>query len=111
MNVNDGHPLRGVALHARASDFAGLVGGVVQDLHVQQFGWVVETLHGFCAAKPTESERAMCTMRMIPLPARALPGQYLRSPIIRHVPGRNAFKTIWPVATSSRRARHVRTLH
>ena len=47
MNVNDGHPLRGVALHARASDFAGLVGGVVQHLHVQQFGWVVETRHGF----------------------------------------------------------------
>ena len=47
MNVNDGHPLRGVAFDAGAGDFAGLVGGVVQDLHVQQFGRIVEARDGF----------------------------------------------------------------
>ncbi len=42
VDVNDGDTLCGVALDASASDFAGLVGGVVQHLHVEQFPRVVE---------------------------------------------------------------------
>ena len=47
MEVNDSHALCGVALHTGSSDFAGLIGGVVQHLHVEQLGWVVEARHSF----------------------------------------------------------------
>src|SRR4029077_17756308 len=47
MNVSDGHALRGVALDASASDFASLIRGVVEDLHVEQLGWVVKAGYGF----------------------------------------------------------------
>src|SRR6266699_2471322 len=43
MDISDRRALRGVALDAGASDFAGLVGGVVKDLHVKEFGRVVES--------------------------------------------------------------------
>jgi len=47
VDVYDGHALRGVALDASAGDFACLVGGVVQHLHVEQFGRIVEARDGF----------------------------------------------------------------
>ncbi len=42
MNVDDGHALGGVTLDAGASDLASLVGGVIEDLHVEQLRRVVE---------------------------------------------------------------------
>src|SRR5439155_3834230 len=47
MNVDDGHALCGVALDASASDVAGLVGGIVEDLHVEEVPRVVETRNSF----------------------------------------------------------------
>jgi len=47
VNIADGHARGGVALDAGSSDFAGFVGGIVEDLHVKEFAWVVETRDGF----------------------------------------------------------------
>ena len=47
MDVGDGHALRGEALHTVAGDFLSFVGGVVEDLHVEQLGRVIETGDGF----------------------------------------------------------------
>ena len=47
VNVDDGQALRGVAFDAGAGDLAGFVGGIVEDLHVEQFAWVVESRDGF----------------------------------------------------------------
>ena len=46
-DVSDRQALRGVALDAGARDIAGFVGGVVEDLHVEQFVRVIETGDGF----------------------------------------------------------------
>ena len=43
MDVNDGHALRGVALDAIARHLLCFICGVVENLHVEEFGWVVET--------------------------------------------------------------------
>ena len=47
MDVDDGHALRGVALDAGAGDFARFVGGIVEDLNVEQFARIVEARDGF----------------------------------------------------------------
>jgi hypothetical protein len=47
MNVNDGHALRRVTFDAGASDFAGFVRGVVEDLDIEKPEWIIETRDGF----------------------------------------------------------------
>ena len=46
MNVDDGHALSGVAFDAGVRHLPGLVGGIVEDLHIEEFRRVVKTRNG-----------------------------------------------------------------
>src|SRR5207302_11155255 len=47
MDVSDRHALRSVALHARARNVLRFVGGIVQNLNLQQLPRIVETRDSF----------------------------------------------------------------
>ncbi len=47
VNVGDGHALGGMAVNAGFGDFAGFVGGIVEDLNVEKFARVVEARNSF----------------------------------------------------------------
>jgi hypothetical protein len=47
MDIGDGHALRNVAVDAGARDLAGLVGGIIEDLDVQELARIVEAGDGF----------------------------------------------------------------
>src|SRR5205807_5376761 len=47
VNISDGHACRGVAIDAGFGDFTSFVGGIVEDLHVEEFMWIIETGDGF----------------------------------------------------------------
>ena len=47
MNVGDGHALRGVTIDAGFCDFAGFVGGVIEDLDVEKLARVIKAGNSF----------------------------------------------------------------
>ena len=47
MDVDDGHALRGEAVHAIAGDLLRFIGGIVEHLHVEKLARIVEARNGF----------------------------------------------------------------
>ena len=45
VNVRNRHALRGMSFDAVAGDFTGLVGGIIEHLHIEQFARIVEARH------------------------------------------------------------------
>jgi len=47
VNVRYGHARRGVAVDAGFGDFTSFVRGIVENLNVEEFTWIIETRDGF----------------------------------------------------------------
>jgi len=47
VNVRYGHARRGVAVDAGFGDFTSFVRGIVENLNVEEFRWIIETGDGF----------------------------------------------------------------